>query len=107
MTNHSITFSTNWNKKLDCQAFTTFRVHNPAKYAQGIECDIILKGEVIAKAVIIGVRTLKLEQINEFIAYLDTGYSVKDFKKIVRTMYKGKDVNSMKFDFVLLKKIED
>lgn len=32
---HTINFSTNWNGKLGCQAFTTIRLYNPGKYVEG------------------------------------------------------------------------
>lgn len=103
----SITFGSNWNNKLDCQAFTTFRLHNPKKHLINSVVDIYLKEVLLYSAKIVDVKTMKLEQVNDFIAHLDTGYSAEDFKKLVRTMYKNivKDFETQKFDLLLIKRL--
>ena len=102
----TIDFSYNWNNKLNCKAFTTWRVHNPKKYYEGAIVDITLKDEHLFTAAIVKVRTLLLNQANEYISYLDTGYSVEEFQDIVLKMY-GAKAKTMKFDFILLERIEE
>ena len=100
---NTIKFSYNWNRKLGNIAFTTFRMHNEGKYKVGERYKIECKGVVPFNAIILDIRKLKLEQINEFIARIDTGYSLEEFKTIVRRMYKEKADTGL-FDFILLLK---
>ena len=97
----TINFTYNWNNKLDCKAFTTFRLRNPAKYKIGESYQILLKGKVVGTATIVQILPLTLDKVNEWIARLDTGYSLPEFKKLVETMYKNK-VNVRMADFSLL-----
>ncbi|GAB4493362.1 MAG: hypothetical protein OHK0045_22710 [Raineya sp.] len=100
----NIDFTYNWNKKLDCDCFTTFRIYNPAKYKIGDTVTVSLKGQIIKECVIIDVKKMKIAQVNTFIANLDTGYSVDEFKKIVHTMYKKTpNIESIDFALILLK----
>jgi hypothetical protein len=82
----TLDFTYNWNKKLDCDCFTTFRLHNPKKHKIGVLLLVSLKGEPLKEVMIKDIKTMKLSKVNEFIAYLDTGYSVEEFQKLVKTM---------------------
>lgn len=103
-------FSTNWNKKLNCDFFTTLRLRNDKKYQVGSVHKIMLKENGVfrdyGKATVVALRILRLHQLNEFICGLDTGYSVDETKNILHTMYKEKvpDVNHAEFNLVLFKK---
>jgi hypothetical protein len=97
-----IKFSFNWNNKLTNKAFTTIRIHNPAKYKINTEYAIELKGEAKGTAILKDITILKGCNLNEFICYLDTGYSKAETTKILKRMYKGIDVDSTLFDFCLL-----
>lgn len=103
----TINFSYNWNNKLECKAFTTIRLHNSKKYKVGELYSIRLqtsKGvELKGHAEIVDIKTISFDQINEFIAHLDTGYNAKETKRILLKMYKTKN---KKFDFILLKKVK-
>ena len=99
----TLDFTYNWNNKLDCQAFTTFRLHNPSKYAVGKTFDIYLKKKFVRQAQIIALKTLTLPQVNEFIARLDSGYDLEQFRTLVRTMYqKIPNLDNQPFDLILL-----
>ncbi len=100
-------FSYNWNNKLDCQFFTTFRLHNPQKHILNMECEVYLKGHHHKNGKIADVRKMTLAQVNPFIAGLDAGYDVASFQKIVRTMYSKKvpDVETALFDLVLIQTV--
>jgi len=98
----SIIFSYNWNKKLDCLAFTTFRLHNDKKYQIGQEYKILEGSRYRGTAQIVDKKTLYLSQVNEFIAQIDTGYSLGEFIGIVEKMY-GDLSHKAKFDLILLK----
>ena len=101
-----LNFSHNWNNKLDCKAFTTLRISNKFELEETIQ--IKLKGKPIE-----GVfqckdkRIFKLDDINEFIARLDTGYSASECKEILKKMYKNKNIDWSKQDifFYLIVKL--
>lgn len=85
-----IEFTQNWNGKLNCNSFTTMRLHNPVKYCVGAIKQIYLKGVWKGNAKIIEVRRIYLSDINQFIAKLDTGLSAEDCRQVIRTMYKNR-----------------
>jgi len=97
-----ISFSNNWNNKLDNKAFTTIRLHNPNKYRQGLLYEIELKGETRGKAELREIRTLRATQFNNFICHLDTGYNKRETMEILKRMYSGLDLETALFDFCLL-----
>jgi hypothetical protein len=97
-----IEFSYNWNGKLKNKAFTTIRLHNNKKYRAGKTYQIILKGDIIGTAILKEKRGLKLDQLNEFISYLDTGYNKREVITILSRMYKNIDLSRATFDFCLL-----
>ena len=96
-----IDFSYNWNNKLNSDAFTTFRVSN-SKYVIGQSYKIFLKKQYVKDCTIIDIKRIKLDQVNNFIAYLDTGYSVEEFTSLVKKMYPWAGVDQL-YDFILLK----
>ena len=82
---HDLTFSTNWNKKLDCDYFTTLRLSGRMNVGDLVE--VTAKGynflaEVVEK------KQITLDMIDNFIAFVDTGYNAEETQKIIRTMYK-------------------
>ncbi len=98
-----INFSTNWNAgKLNNTAFTTIRLYNPKKYVIGSIKRILLKEEFLKEAEVISVCNFKLESLNDFMAYLDTGYSAFETKEILKKMYPGKN----EFSIILLKTVK-
>jgi hypothetical protein len=104
-------FSSNWNKKLYCTCFTSFRLYNRNKYRIGEEYTILLKikgnYKKVFDAQLINIISMQLDEIPEYFCRLDTGYSKHDFIKIVENMYKNMriDVHTEKFMFLLFKKI--
>ncbi|WP_299012027.1 hypothetical protein [uncultured Polaribacter sp.] len=103
MPNNIINFSANWNNKLDCMAFTTIRLRNSNKYQIGKEYKIILKKNFKKNARIEAIKTIYFNQINEFIAHLDTGYSAHETKNIIKKMYSKVNLETQPFSFILLK----
>lgn len=96
-------FSTNWNNKLDCKAFTTLRLPNQ-KYTIGKEFNIIFKGVSKGTGIIHSIKTIGFQDINEYIARIDTGYSAKECKDILRKMYPNVDFAVQKLAFILIVK---
>lgn len=84
-------FSSCWNLKLNCMCYTTIRLTD--KYKVGEEIEVHLNKQHIHNAIVLDKKKLKIEQINEFIARLDTGYSAKECQDLLRTMYKNYNVN--------------
>ena len=85
-------FSYDWNGKLSNKAFTTIRLSD--KCDVGDEIYVSLKGEKLPDLFLVKERkAFKLEAINEFIGYIDTGYSAEETKDILKKMYSKRNVN--------------
>ncbi len=99
-----INFSYNWNGKLSTGVFTTLRLHNPGKYIVGNDYQIQLKGKAIAAATLISKFVVRLDQLTDYVCYLDTGYSKAETLTILQRMYKNIHLPDAKFDLCLLQK---
>jgi uncharacterized protein YqfB (UPF0267 family) len=86
----NLSFSTNWNNKLNCNAFTTLRLRNDRKYYVGARVNIWLNNNFKGAGTIVAVSIFTLDKINESVARVDTGYSAEECKNIIRKMYEGK-----------------
>jgi len=102
MQTNKIEFSYNWNNKLENKAFTTIRLHNPKKYLVGNVYDIEINGNAKGTATLHEIRILKINQLNDFICFIDTGYNREQTIKMLQRMYKNINVNTAVFDFCLL-----
>lgn len=87
----TLEFSYNWNEKLNCKYYTTLRLSN--NYKIGKTYLVYLKGKPHSKGKIISRRQFHIHAINEFVAYLDTGYNATKCKDILKKMYKYKMIN--------------
>jgi len=105
MNPQTINFSTNWNNKLDCKCFTTIRLKNEKKYQHNKVYGIYINKKPVKKAEIIDIKTIFFNQINEYIAMLDTGYSAHEAKEILKKMYPNINLETQPFSFILLKTI--
>lgn len=99
-----INFSTNWNQKLSCDSFTTLRIQQDSKYTIKSKYRIKLKKKLIAIAEIEDIRNFFLHDLNEFVARLDTGYSLEMTKGIIRKMYPNVNFELKKLSLILLVK---
>lgn len=100
-----LNFSTNWNNKLDSKYFTTIRASkNYINYNV-----LIVSYKNKAKVVkIIDAKMLKLSQLNDWICYLDAGYSLKDTIKILEKMYNfDHNIDDKVFYYYLIESITD
>lgn len=102
MIDNTIRFNQNWNGKLNNKAFTTIRIHNPKKYIIGNVYSIELSAKPIGKAVLQGKRVLRIDQLNDFICFLDTGYCRNEAIAILQRMYKDVNLQNVLFDFCLM-----
>jgi len=105
-----INFNTNLNNKLAGKYFTTIRLKNTHKFHYEETYKIYLKkgkeSKFLFLATLIDMREIKLNDINEFIAGLDTGYSSYECRNMIKTMYKKYDINwdVQLLSFILFKK---
>lgn len=99
-------FSYNWNNKLNCEVFTTIRLSSSFKVGEKVE--VILKGKLLGHAQIIDIRGFYLKNLSEWVAMIDTGYSADECRKILKTMYKNKNIDwdTQVIRVILIKKIE-
>ena len=99
-------FSTNWNRKLFQNHFTTFRIYDQHKHRQNEifhiippdNCDFMPPFD----AWIQWVRVTKLRDVDPMFCILDTGYQKDAFIAIVLNMYKNKKIDIFEQDFVIL-----
>lgn len=99
-------FSTNWNNKLDCKCFTTIRVFSSFKHYKGNEFAVFLKTQTKGKAVVLDSWRIKINELTDYVCYLDTGYSREETINIMKKMYPRIDFKKTDFVILLLKKIE-
>ena len=106
-TNRSVRFSYNWNNKLDCKAFTTIRIRDDVKYVVGEIYNVYLE-EKNKPSIWLGTVELKHKrrdrknELDAFTAYLDTGYSAAETRKILERMYKVKPESDLLLDVILM-----
>ena len=100
----NLDFTYNWNRKLDCDMYTTIRI-NQTKFYAGNQFNIRLKKADHHRAEVVEVKTFALDKLNAFMAGIDTGYSVEECKQVIRRMY-GEKADSLVYVFVLLKKLK-
>jgi len=102
----NLEFSYNWNNKLFCKYFTTFRTYIKDKYIiYGIYNIILLNGSnkyFFGYGEIISLKHDLIENFPEHDFVLDTGYSKVTSLKIIQQMYKNKNINFDKQHFCLL-----
>lgn len=104
-----IKFSYNWNNKLACNAFTTLRLRNDAKYIVDRVGDAYLKDEHIASVRIVAIKHFTIDKINELVARVDTGYSREETVSIIKRMYKNYNLNwdIQQLSLIMLSKIKN
>lgn len=80
-------FTSNFNSKLNCRAFTTIRPRNDKKFILNHIYDIELKGNIIYTAQIISINHFMLLSLTDSMAYLDCGYNKNDTIKMIEKIY--------------------
>lgn len=96
-------FSSNWNGKLDCTCFTSLRLSG--RFEVGDVVEVWHKKTVKGAATVIDKkRLINIDQINDWIAYLDTGYNAEQCRDIIRKMYAAiKDWDTQPIYYYLFK----
>lgn len=108
----TLNFSTNWNRKLDCEVFSTIRRWNPAVHYEGREVEIWDKSTSPAKyrgrGRYVLVSEFRLHQLKPAAAMLDTGYTLPETLNIIRTMYRDKvpNLEQARFAYIIIRKVK-
>lgn len=106
-----IKYNYNWNNKLSSPSHTTLRLRNDSKYQRGKSYEEILKEGKIETSFgvsqIEAIKHLRLNDINEFIARIDTGYGRDECINLIKTMYKNYpiDWDTKQLSLILLVRI--
>jgi hypothetical protein len=63
-----------------------------------------MKGTHKGRGTIVAIKPFLLHQLNPFMSYLDTGYSVEECKTIINKMYPVVDFSTKQLAFILIVK---
>lgn len=107
-----LTFSHNWNKKLDCDVFSTIRLWNPNLYYEGKFVEIwdnsTTPGRFKGRGKYELVSPFKLNQLKPAAAMLDTGYSLPETLAMIRKIYsKVEDLEKKDFAYIIVRKVKE
>lgn len=100
----TIPFSYNWNNKLDCTAFTTIRLYSADNHVPDRAVSIIIKGVSKGTGKIKGCKRFMLADMNDYIAYLDTGYNKEQATNVILRMYPNVDFKTKQLALLLIVK---
>lgn len=89
---NQLQFTTNWNNKLHCKAFTTLRLLSP-RYNVGNVFDVRLRGDHLGNAQVVCATPIRLKELTDHICYLDTGYNAEHTRGIIRKMYANSNID--------------
>jgi hypothetical protein len=93
----SISFSKNWNGKLDSQFYPTIRPYKLKDVKVGDIVEVLLNGKLYHQAKVLGIYEVKISNLNNLWTYIDAGVCKKQFIDIIKHIYK-RDFSS---DYVL------
>jgi len=82
----TVKFSQNWNKKLNCNSFTTIRKISNF-YVHGNEYNIMLNADVIKQCKLIEINVIRPELLNHTMWRIDTGLSKEESLEIIKRFY--------------------
>ena len=87
-----IKFSKNWNRKLDCDYFTTIRLGSILKqkyYRANMRqvFDVKIKGQVHSRAILSSMQVTKLGELRHQMIFTDSGMGYIDFCELMRKLY--------------------
>lgn len=101
-------YNRNWNNKLACDCYTSIRLANAGKYKVGRRYGVYLNSKHHHDAILLEVRELTLDQINERLARLDTGYGAKETQDILMKMHRNKfvDWQTQRLSWCLFQKLK-
>ena|SRR3972149_5956685 len=80
-----IVFSYNWNKKLECNYFTTLRIS--PRITVGEKYQVMLKGFPYKVVKCVHKEAVMMRNLSDNMCWLDTGYGREGTIKILKRMY--------------------
>lgn len=90
----TLSFSFNWNRKLDNNCFSTLRL--TARFEVGDEIEIIRpKNEGVFRGIVRTKQRYAIAQLDDSICYLDTGYDRETTLKILANIYKNQPITEI------------
>src|ERR1017187_8994510 len=82
-------FTSQWNNKLICQCFSTFRLWDENKYKIGSRFNIWINDHKCTDpAELVDATPIMLKDVTPAMAMLDTGHPLEYFQSIMQRMYK-------------------
>ena len=103
-----LSFERDWNKKLKCDYFPTYRVHSP-KYELGNVLKVHLKGAYLFDAAVVQNTPMPLNRVTDMVAYLDAAMDAAAFRQTVYRLYGHKwtmeQIDQANFCWVLLMRL--
>ncbi len=113
MINEKLFFSKNWNNKLNCDYFTTFRLSNSNKFKVQNVFNVFLKTksgivEFKPARLLISEQCL-LTDVDDLFCYVDTGLCRNEFIPMILKLYKisNYQVSQLLFTKLLFEKVKD
>lgn len=98
-----INFSTNWNRKLNCEYYTTIRLFS-SKYKVGNSYTIFQVEKYLHQAKAVHITVIKLADITDPMAYVDTGYNAEKTKAIFKKMYPAINFETQALALIVLQR---
>lgn len=95
----------NWNKKLQCR-FHTSIVPETTFYQVGEYYRVVLCGDYLYKARIVDIKRITLQQLQPFVAALDTGYNLEQTIAILKKTYLDCEWENQTLFILLVENIE-
>jgi len=83
----NLTFSYNWNNKLNAKTLTTIRIWQPQKYMVGKVYSVYLQEQYKGEAKLVHAQQFGYAYLTEGMALIDTGYTREEVLQIMRKMY--------------------
>lgn len=92
-------FAQNFNQKLNCEYFTSIRPKRDI-YEIGAKMDIFCQNHFLKKATIISIKTLTLDELDDWTAFLDAGMNKDELKTLLTNFYP--EAEKLLFNILLL-----
>ena len=89
MKTNNLRLSYNLNGKLDCDCFSVIYALDPLLFQPGNLLELYLKDQPLGQVEVLYHQELPEEKLNNWIAYLDTGYNKAQAKQLLRREYRS------------------
>lgn len=100
-----LNFKLNYNHKLNARFFTTIRL-SKGDYKAGETVEVHLRHKYIYPAQIINIKTCSLSELPQMTACIDTGMSLPESIRLIKSIYPGANWNVDKLDIILCENLE-